>query len=179
MTIETDRLILRKFERADVDDVLALSSNKEVLKWTGDKGVTTKEGAMNIIENIWLKEYEEIGYARLAVFHKEDKRVIGFSGLKYEPDWGVTDIGYRFLPEYWGQGIATESAKPFIPYAFETLDLPSVVGVAFQINIGSSRILEKLGMSLEKSGITIDDIPHLCDWYSMAKSDYFSSKMRI
>lgn len=173
MIIETERLILRKFTREDVHDVLAFSSNKEVLKWTGDEGVYTVDAAMTIIENIWLKEYEEIGYARYAVHHKKDDKVIGFSGLKYEREWGVTDIGYRFLPEYWGRGIATESAKPFIPYAFETLDLPQVVGVAYQVNIGSCRILKKLGMRLEKSGITIDDLPQLCDWYSIKKEDQY------
>jgi len=170
--LETERLILRKFVREDVHDVLAFSSNAEVLKWTGDEGVYTESAAMDIIENIWLKEYDEVGYARLAVYHKADKKVIGFSGLKNEKDWGVTDIGYRYLPEYWGQGIAFEAAKPMIPYAFDVLNLPKVVGVAYQINKGSCRILEKLGMRLEKEGITIEDNPNLCDWYSITQSEY-------
>jgi len=40
------------------------------------------------------------------------------------------------------------------------------------INKGSCRILEKLGMRLEKEGITIEDNPNLCDWYSITQSEY-------
>ena len=170
--IETDRLILRKFTRDDVSDVFEFSSNLEVVKWTGDKTISRKEEALDIIENIWLHEYDEIGYARYAVYHKKDKKVIGFSGLKYEPEWDATDIGYRLLPQYWGKGLATESVLPFISLGFNNFSLSKIIGAAYQINKASCRILEKIGMQLEKEGILIDDNPNLCNMYSITKVEY-------
>ena len=170
--IETNRLILRMFTPDDAKDVLRFSSHPEVIKWTGDKVISSESEALDIIENIWLKEYKEVGYARYAVYHKEDDRVIGFSGLKYEPEWKATDIGYRFLPEYWGKGIATESVTPFIPFGFDKFELSEIIGVAYQINQASCHILKKLGMKLEKEGILIDDNPNLCNWYSLTREEY-------
>ena len=173
MIIETKRLILRKFTMNDIDDVFAFSSNKLVSQYTGDPAISAISEAEDIIRNIWLHEYETVGYARLAVVYKEHNKVIGFSGLKYEPEFGATDIGYRFLPQYWGKGIATESCVPILKSGFDDFNLSKVVAAAMPENIASCKVLEKIGMQFKGEKIVFDDV--LCNWYELSKEDYYAS----
>lgn len=171
MLLETSRLQLRRFTIEDAQAVLDFGSNEDVIKHTGDEAISSLSEAEDIINNIWLPEYDKYGYARMAVVHKKDKKVIGFAGLKYEPEWKATDIGYRFLPEYWGKGIATEACLPFIFYGFQVLKLPKIVGVAYTENPASCRVLEKLGLKYKKKGDFIDNGME-CKWYELESKHY-------
>ncbi len=162
--IETDRLILRAFVDSDVEEVLAFNSHPEVMRYTGDTQITSLQDAQKIITTIWHRDYEVHGYGRFAVIYKPDNKVIGFSGLKWEAAIGETDIGYRFLPEYWGKGIATESCIPVMEFGFKDLGLKQIVGLAYPENIASCRVLQKLGMEHYKTEkFPGDDI--ICNWY--------------
>jgi len=171
MLFETSRLTIRRFAIEDAPAVLEFGSNEEVIKLTGDPPISTLKEAEDIINNIWLPEYDKYGYARMAVVHKKDKKVIGFSGLKYEPEWKATDIGYRFLPEYWGKGIATEANLPFMYYGFKVLKLPKIVGVAFTENPASSKVLEKLGLKYKETLDLLGDGTD-CRWYEIEREQY-------
>jgi len=172
--IETDRIILRKFVAEDFMEVFAFNSNTEVQKYTGDELVETPERAKQIITDIVLKDYKDFGYGRWAVVHKADDKVIGFAGLKYIPKMDVTDIGFRFLPAYWGKGIATEVSIPILKYGFEELELQSIVGIAMPENIGSCRVLEKIGLQFYKiDGYEGDGGKYR--WYKLDRDDYISS----
>jgi RimJ/RimL family protein N-acetyltransferase len=173
MLFETKRLKLRRFTIEDAEAVLAINSNEEVIKLTGDKLITTIAVAKEIINEIWLPEYEKYGYARMAVVHKKDKKVIGFSGLKYESEFNATDIGYRLLPQYWGKGLATESAIPFLFYGFQVLKIPKIVGVAVTENKASCKVLENLGLQFIKQGNLFNDGINY-KWYELLKEDYQS-----
>ncbi|MBL4904448.1 MAG: GNAT family N-acetyltransferase, partial [Flavobacteriaceae bacterium] len=70
---------------------------------------------------------------------------------KYLPEFDVTDIGFRFLPEYWGLGIATEASVEIIDYGFKQLNLDRIIGIAMPENVGSSKVLEKIGLSYYKT----------------------------
>jgi len=173
--IETKRLILRPFVETDADDVFAFSTNLDVMKYTGDKLLSHKEEALRIITDTWFTDYKKYGYGRFAVEHKVDRRVIGFSGLKFETAIGMTDIGYRFLPEYWGKGIATESCLPFIEWGFEELNIDKIMGLAYPENIASCKVLQKIGLSFIKT----EPFPgekKQCNWYGLSKSDYSKNK---
>ncbi len=152
--IETARLQMREFCKDDIDAVYEFSTNSQVVKYTGDDGmVKDKHDAENIIRNIWLAEYKKYGYARYALIHKADNRVIGFCGVKYEPDIlgpgiGCPDIGYRMLPEYWGQGLATEAVKACLNYAKDELGLTRIIGEVAEDNIASNKLLLKLGFKV-------------------------------
>jgi RimJ/RimL family protein N-acetyltransferase len=59
------------------------------------------------------------------------------------------DIGFAFLPQFWGQGYAYESAAAVLEYGRNTLGLKRVVGIATPDNHGSMRVLEKIGLKFE------------------------------
>ena len=172
--IETKRTILRRFTLDDADAVYELNSNPEVQKYTGDELVDSLERAKEIITNVSFKDYNTYGYGRWAVVHKKDDKVIGFAGLKYLPEIDETDIGYRFLPEYWGRGLATEVSIPTIDYGFETLQLDRIIGIAMKENIASWKIIEKLGMTFYKTDEYLGDGGAYL-WYKLEKSAWEQS----
>lgn len=169
--IETDRIILRRFTLDDAEDVFAYGANSEVNRYTGTPNLKNVNEARSIITDVNFSDYEKYGYGRFAVYHKADKKVIGFAGLKYLPEYDESDIGYRFLPEYWGQGIATEVSIPLVRYAFEKLDLERIIGIAMKDNIASWRVLEKIGLRFWKiDEYDGDGGDHR--WYKLEKKDY-------
>ncbi len=149
--IETERIILREFTLDDVDAVFEYGSSDIINKYTGDVSLKDKDEAKNIIENVIFKDYKSYGYGRWAVVFKKTNQVIGFAGLKYLPEFNETDIGFRFLPEYWNKGIATEISKEIIKYGFEKLNLNRIIGIADPKNIGSCKVLEKIGLIFYKT----------------------------
>lgn len=173
--IETERMILRQFIASDYPAVYAFNSNKEVQKYTGDRLLQSEEEAKNLIVNISEPEYRKYGYGRWAAVYKANNQVIGFAGLKYLPELGETDIGFRFLPAYWGQGIATEVSKEIIAYGFEKLDLKRIIGIAMPENIGSCRVLEKIGLQFYKIADYDGDGGNY-RWYEIDKERYFKPK---
>jgi RimJ/RimL family protein N-acetyltransferase len=78
---------------------------------------------------------------------KETGAVIGFSGLKYLPELDEVDVGFRFLPEYWGKGIATETCTACIAFGFDVLNLERILGLVLEENTASIRVLEKCGLT--------------------------------
>lgn len=179
--IETSRLMMREFCLDDVDDVYEFSTHPEVVRYTGDAGVVkTREDARNLITDLWQVEYRKYGYARYALIHKADKKVIGFCGIKYEPELGEPDIGYRMLPEYWGKGLAMEAAKAILDYARSVLGLNKIIGEVAIGNIASSKILLNLGFKLvdtyKRDGFTLNRYEvHLSEDQEKAKSMFKSS----
>lgn len=97
--IKTDRLILRKFTLDDVEGYFRLNSDPDVARYTGNKPFESLEESRNTLLRAPLRDYEIYGYGRLACVEKTSGELIGFAGLKYLPELGEVDLGYRFLPE--------------------------------------------------------------------------------
>lgn len=82
------------------------------------------------------------------VIHKADQIAIGGIGFHGEPDeTGMVEIGYNIIPEYEGQGYATEMARAVIAWALQRPEITRVTAECLDTNIGSIRVLEKVGMS--------------------------------
>lgn len=174
-SIETPRLILREIVLEDAERLFLLDSNAEVMKFIG---VPVANGLSETEENIRKirKQYEENGIGRWAVIEKDSGLLIGWSGLKYLTEEinghkNIYDLGYRFLPEFWGKGYATESAKAFLDYSFNTLNFPAIYAHAHCRNDDSNKILKKIGFrQTEKFVVDLDGAE--CFWYELKKEDY-------
>jgi ribosomal-protein-alanine N-acetyltransferase len=92
------------------------------------------------------------GWILWPVIHRKDAELIGFCGFsdEFSPD---VEIGWRFRPEYWGKGLATEAARVVMQYGFETFGFERLVCVTPAANRRSIRVAEKLGMAFERSFI--------------------------
>ncbi|TYO92239.1 RimJ/RimL family protein N-acetyltransferase [Elizabethkingia miricola] len=173
MQLETNRLIMRPFEETDAEGLFLLDSNPEVMKYVGGIVSTEVEQSRQMIEFI-QNQYKENGVGRLAVIEKSSNILIGWSGLKYLTKEingmkNVYELGYRFLPEYWGKGYATETAIAALNYAFNEIKTDVVYAMAVTENAGSNRVLRKL--DFEELGTFLDD-GDLCYWYKLEKENY-------
>jgi RimJ/RimL family protein N-acetyltransferase len=150
MKITTERLILREFEQSDWSAVLAYQSDTRYLRyypWTG----RTPEEAREFV-GMFLKQQAEQPRRKfqLAVTLKSNNTLIGNCGIRMKsPDSHQGDIGYEFSPNYWGQGYATESAQAMVCFGFTQLRLHRIWSWCIAENLGSVRVLEKLGMQPE------------------------------
>ncbi len=146
IVLETPRLILREYNETDAEDFFRLNSDPEVMRYVPDKLMQSVEEAREVIVNRAMKDYREHGFGRCACILKDTGQHIGFCGLKYIADIEGVDLGFRFLQAYWGKGFATESARAWVHYGFEKLNLEQIIGLAEPENYASNRVLEKLGM---------------------------------
>jgi RimJ/RimL family protein N-acetyltransferase len=75
---------------------------------------------------------------------------VGFSGVKFVPEIDDNELGYRFFPEYWGMGLATEAGRASIAFARDVLRLNRLVGLVHPDNLASAQVLRKLGFEVER-----------------------------
>jgi len=166
--IETERLLLREILNTDLEGMFALDNNPKVHAFLGNKPVISIEESSAYIQNI-KKQYNENGIGRYAVILKETKEFIGWCGIKYitEPinnHVNIYEIGYRFIEDFWGKGFGYESAKAWLDYGFNTMNIKTIYASAHLDNTGSRHILEKIGMQA-KNKFDWNGIP--CIWYEM------------
>jgi RimJ/RimL family protein N-acetyltransferase len=74
---------------------------------------------------------------------------IGMCGLVTREGLHDVDVGFAFLPKFWGMGYATESAQAVLEYARVRIGLKRIVGITSPENHASIRVLEKIGMKYE------------------------------
>jgi [ribosomal protein S5]-alanine N-acetyltransferase len=154
--LETSRLRLRQLTEADAPHFFALNAEPEAIRYTGDAPFVSEAAARQFLRS--YDQYRRYGYGRWAVLLKSSGEWLGWCGLKYLPEEGETDIGFRFFKRCWGQGYATEAARACLQHGFGPLGLKAIVGRAMLANGASRKVLEKIGMKYEKS-IIMDGQP--------------------
>jgi RimJ/RimL family protein N-acetyltransferase len=167
--LETERLILRKFEESDIDAIFEMRSDAEVMRFIREP--QNRDETIN-----WLKlvsshwQDEKIGFC--AVIEKSSGKVIGWCGLWRLKETGETEVGYAIDKEYWGKGLAVEAARAFLEYGFTKLNLEKIVAVARPENKASRRVMEKLGMHYDYAGEFYGrQLVH----YSIAKEEFMKA----
>lgn len=168
---ETERLILREIVPSDLDGMFELDSDPEVHRHLGNKTVSDKNQIAQTI-NFVRQQYIDLGIGRWAIIDKRTNDFIGWTGLKFVTELtnghkNYYDLGYRLRRNYWGQGIATETALISLDYAFNNLELDEVYAAASCENLASNKILQKIGMSFIET-FYYEDI--LCNWYKIVRT---------
>lgn len=148
--LETDRLILRRLTLEDAAFILQLVNEPSWLRFIGDRHVRTLEDARSYIQKGPMESYERLGFGLYAVERKGDPAPIGICGLVKRESLEDVDIGFAFLPGFWGKGYAYESASAVMAYGRKTFDLTRLVAVTAPENHASIRVLEKLGLQFEQ-----------------------------
>jgi RimJ/RimL family protein N-acetyltransferase len=147
--IETSRLRLRMFRPDDLDALSLITGDAEVMKYLGTSGARTREKTKNTIDAI-LRHWDEHGFGIWALDHKMDGRLIGWCGLQMLEKTPEVEVAYLLAKAYWNQGLATEAARATIEYGLDRLKLDRIVAIARPENVGSSRVMEKVGMKYER-----------------------------
>lgn len=144
--LETERLILRELTAADADFIFELVNDPDWLRNIGDRGVRNAEDACRYIKEGPVASYRQHGFGLWAVDLRELEAPVGICGLIQRDYLDYPDIGFAFLPEYRGQGYATESALAVMEYARRVLGIGRVLAIVSPGNADSIRLLDKLGM---------------------------------
>lgn len=147
--LETERLILRCISLKDKEEMYQMYTNAAVHKYTGEPLIESMEEMERAIQTRIIN-YEKYGYGRWATILKDGMQFIGWAGLAYLPEFDEIDIGYRFLPKYWGKGYATEVSQAILTYGFDNLQLERIIAIAMNENKASIRVMEKIGMHFDK-----------------------------
>lgn len=154
-TLETDRLILRKYEPEDLASVSSFESVPENLVYM-TWGPNTKEQSLAFIKMAILKAAEEpcVNYYFVAVL-KDTGKIIGSCSLIILGNEG--EIGWLLHLDYWNKGLGTEMGRALLELGFDELNLHRILSHCDTENIGSYRIMEKLGMRRE--GVFLEGRP--------------------
>lgn len=148
--LETPRLVLRRLIADDAQFLVGLLNQPSFLANIGDRGVRNVDDAHRYLrEGPWAL-YEQYGFGLWHVARKIDDAPIGMCGLLRRDILPYADVGYAFLPEFWGQGYAFEAAQATLNHGARKFGLSRVIGVVSEGNTASIRVLEKLGMSFER-----------------------------
>ncbi|MFT5647536.1 MAG: ribosomal-protein-alanine N-acetyltransferase [Aureispira sp.] len=171
--IETERLILREVNDLDQEGLFDLDSKPEVHQYIGTKPLIHIDQALDVVRRL-QSQYKKNGIGRWAVIDKLSQEFLGWSGLKLwdEPlnnQYPIYELGYRFIPKYWGKGYATESAKAWVDYAFELLNVNTLYAITDPENINSKRVLQKVGFI---EGTPFNFEGEQVSWFELPKSNW-------
>ena len=149
--LQTSRLRLRRFTLSDTAFIVELLNSPGWLQFIGDRHVRTEEEATAYLQNGPLKSYARHGYGLCMVEREEDNIPIGMCGVFKRDNLEQPDIGFAFLPQYYGTGYAYEIASATLQHAREELKLPEVWAITVPHNERSKKLLEKIGLRFAKT----------------------------
>jgi len=142
--VETERLIIRNWKESDIEPYAEIVSDPEVMKYIGNGKPRTIDNARTFVEEM-MRLFEERGWIRFAVEHKESGELLGFCG--FDLAHGVLDYGWRYARKYWGGGYGSEAAIAVLDIGRNRYGLRNIQSMSYPENVGSIRIMEKMGMS--------------------------------
>ena len=149
-TIETERLVLRRFKLDDYKDFYReIGSDEEVSKYVEWDKHKDESVTKELLEN-WVKEYEEDYTFRWCVTLKDSGELIGSIDCVHKKvKYCVCEIGYVYGSKYWGKGYATEALKAVIDYLFNEANFHTIVAMHMANNPASGKVMQKAGMKYE------------------------------
>ena len=147
--LETRRLLLRKITLDDAPAVFAYASDPQVpvyMPWQPHQSIAeTYEYLAHVIGR-----YQQGWPSPWGIVFKDDARLIGTCGYgSWEPEHRRAEIGYVLHREYWGRGYMSEAVRAIIDFGFRRMALNRIEARCEVPNIGSARVMEKVGMAFE------------------------------
>lgn len=151
ISLFTDRLVIRRMTPSMVDAnfMLQLLNDPSWLRFIGDRNVRTIDDAKRYITGGPLSMYARLGYGMCIVEHREANCPIGICGLVKRDYLDAPDLGFAFLPQYWGSGFAFEAASATLDHGIHVLQMSRILATTRIDNQASQALLKKLGFQFE------------------------------
>lgn len=163
MIAKTNRLTLRELQLADAAFALRLYNEPSFLQHIGDKGVRTLADAEKNLQQGAIASYAQHGYGMWLVENQQGQ-AIGLCGLLKRDFLTETDLGYAYLPEFFGVGYAYEAASAVLAYAAAHTELKTLVAIVSPANLASKALLQKLGF-VQHGQVLVPDKNEMVDFY--------------
>lgn len=148
--IETESLILRRFEYNDDDTMLKYwVADEKIQSLYSEPVYTTKAEVKKLLEQ-YISSYQKSDYYRWAVIDKVTEACIGqIAYFLVDSKNHFAEIEYCIGSAFQCKGLATEATKAIIKYGFEKINLHKVQICTKTINEPSQRVIEKCGFTYE------------------------------
>jgi RimJ/RimL family protein N-acetyltransferase len=155
--LKTERLLLRRWLRADLDPLAAMNGDPEVMRYF-PACLDREESALMMARN--NAHFERYGFGWWVVEIRDVAPFTGFAGL-FAPSFHAhftpcIEVGWRLVRTAWGKGFATEAGRACLAFAFDRLVLNEVVSFTTVANGRSRQVMERLGMTRQPA----DDFGH-------------------
>ena len=156
MILQTERLILRRWEKSDAEDLYNYAKDPDVgpiAGWPAHKNV---EESLDVIKNVFN------GAEAYAICLKTDGKAIGAIELKLNGYTDLTEkddeceLGYWLGKKFWGQGIMPEAVREILRHAFEDCNMKKVWVAYYDGNVKSKRVQEKCGFKYHHTTKDVD-----------------------
>ena len=157
MEFETERLLMRQWTQDDFEIYAAYYANEETARFVGGKMDRAKAWRhMAAVVGHWLLR----GYGFWAVDEKSSGKFVGCVGLWKPEGWPELELGYWLVEDAFGKGYATEAAIRSLQYAYNDLNVDTLVSYIDPANEPSIAVAERLGADREKIINLLDLGPH-------------------
>lgn len=157
MTLETERLILRRWRASDREPFRKINADPRVMEFFPK---TLSAAQSDALIDRTETQFAARGFGLWATELRENQSLIGYVGLavpafetRFTP---CVEIGWRLAAEVWGRGLATEAAREVLRYGFEKVKLTEILSWTAVANGRSRRVMEKIGMTHDPA----DDFDH-------------------
>jgi RimJ/RimL family protein N-acetyltransferase len=152
--LETERLVLRRFTTADVDNLTGLDADPDVMRFVNGGIPTSRDEIENKFLPAFLSYYQRYHeYGFWAAIEKSTGDFLGW--FHFRPRDGTApdqaELGYRLRKSAWGRGYATEGSRALIRKGFTQFGVQRVTAEAMAANVASRRVMEKAGLTLVRT----------------------------
>jgi RimJ/RimL family protein N-acetyltransferase len=152
--LETERLILRRFTRDDVDNLVELDSSPDVMRYINGGRATPREVIETDTLPAFLSYYDRFtGFGFWAAVEKTTGQFLGW--FHFRPPSGSppeeVELGYRLRKTAWGKGYATEGARALIRQGFMEPAVQRVFASTMVVNTASRRVMDKAGLKFVRT----------------------------
>ena len=145
--IETDRLLLRRWQASDRGPFAAMGADPEVMAHF--PGLMTRAESDALIDRVEA-HFDACGYGMWAMERRSDRAFIGFTGLQdvnfVSPIDGDIEIGWRLARSAWGLGLAHEAAATCLEWSWANTDAERIVAMTVTANVRSQGLMQRLGL---------------------------------
>lgn len=149
VSLETERLLLRRLRESDLETFLAYRNDPEVSRYQGWEDYGRRE-ARELIRALEREEPFAPGeWFQFAVEVKEAGTLVGDLGFRIGVGGAQAEVGYTLAREHWGKGYASEAVSRLLDHAFRDVGLHRVYAVTDQENLPSIAVLERIGLRRE------------------------------
>ena len=147
LCIENDRLVIRNLRNEDLDGSKAMRCDRQIYRYEPTFLTELQRSPEDALKAIQSMDLNEDRQCVMGVYEKKDLSVlVGLAELyDYKPSGKVISIGYRFLPKYWGKGIATACVSALTAYLQNNTEVQLITAHVLPDNKASSRCLLKNG----------------------------------
>lgn len=146
--LETDRLLLRRTVKSDIDEFFFIQLNPNIRRYLGTNrlGDDLEKNRKYFNE----EKYNELNYYRWTIVRKEDNKILGCIYLNIHDEKARTaGIDYWIREDAWGNGYTTEASRKILNFAFDTLNINRIESCGGKDNPGTYKVMEKIGLKYE------------------------------